>query len=47
MHRSIPFRLASVVAIAAIAAVEIALAALGYVHKLGEGARTATELLSD
>jgi len=33
--------------IACIAAVEIALAALGYVHKLGEGARTATELLRD
>jgi aspartate aminotransferase-like enzyme len=33
--------------IACIAAVEIALAAQGYVHKLGEGARTATELLRD
>jgi aspartate aminotransferase-like enzyme len=33
--------------IACVAAVEIALAALGYVHKLGEGARTATELLRD
>ncbi|MEM7408849.1 MAG: alanine--glyoxylate aminotransferase family protein [Myxococcota bacterium] len=33
--------------IACIAAVEMALASLGYVHKLGEGARTATELLSD
>lgn len=33
--------------IAAVAAIEIALAAVGYVHKLGEGARTATELLRD
>lgn len=33
--------------IAAIAAVEMALAAQGYVHKMGEAARTATELLSD
>ena len=33
--------------IACIAAVEMALAAQGYVHKLGEGARTATELLRD
>ena len=33
--------------IACIAAVEMALASLGYVHKLGEGARIATELLSD
>jgi aspartate aminotransferase-like enzyme len=33
--------------IACIAAVEMALAAVGYVHKLGEGARTATELLRD
>jgi aspartate aminotransferase-like enzyme len=33
--------------IACIAAVEMALAAVGYVHKMGEGARTATELLRD
>jgi aspartate aminotransferase-like enzyme len=33
--------------IAAIAAVEMALAAQGYVHKMGEAARAATELLSD
>ena len=33
--------------IAAIAAVEMALASVGYVHKIGEGARTATELLRD
>lgn len=33
--------------IACIAAIEMALAAVGYVHKLGEGARTATELLRD
>jgi aspartate aminotransferase-like enzyme len=33
--------------IAAIAAVEMALAAVGYVHKVGEAARTATELLRD
>ena len=33
--------------IAAIAAVEMALATVGYVHKIGEGARTATELLRD
>ncbi len=33
--------------IGAIAAVEMSLAALGYVHKLGEGARVATELLRD
>jgi aspartate aminotransferase-like enzyme len=33
--------------IAVIAAVEMALAAQGYVHKMGEGARTATELLGD
>jgi len=32
--------------IAVIAAVEMALAAQGYVHKVGEGARTATELLA-
>lgn len=34
-------------AIAVVAAVEIALAALGWTVKLGEGARTATELLRD
>jgi aspartate aminotransferase-like enzyme len=34
-------------AIAAVAAVEIALAALGWTGKLGEAARTATELLRD
>ena len=33
--------------IACIAAVEMALAAVGYVHKVGEATRTATELLSD
>jgi aspartate aminotransferase-like enzyme len=33
--------------IAAIAAIEMALAAVGYVHKVGEGTRTATELLRD
>ena len=33
--------------IAAIAAVEMGLAAKGYVHKMGEAARTATELLAD
>jgi aspartate aminotransferase-like enzyme len=33
--------------IACIAAIEMALAAVGYVHKVGEGARTATELLRD
>ncbi len=33
--------------IAAIAAVEMALAAQGYVHKMGEAARTATELLAE
>ena len=33
--------------IACIAAVEMALAACGYVHKVGEGVRTATELLRD
>lgn len=33
--------------IGCIAAVEMALAAQGYVHKVGEGARTATELLSN
>ena len=33
--------------IACIAAIEMALAAVGYVHKVGEGTRTATELLRD
>lgn len=33
--------------IAAISAIEMALAAVGYVFKVGEGARTATELLRD
>ena len=33
--------------IACIAAVEMALAAVGYVHKVGEATRTATELLRD
>jgi len=33
--------------IACVAAVEMALGALGYVAKIGEGARTATELLRD
>ena len=33
--------------IAAIAAIEMGLAKEGYVHKVGEGVRTATELLSD
>lgn len=33
--------------IACIAAIEMALAAVGYVHKVGEGARTVTELLRD
>jgi aspartate aminotransferase-like enzyme len=33
--------------IACIAAIEMALAAVGYVHKVGEGTRTATELLQD
>ena len=33
--------------IGAIAALEMSLAALGYAHKLGEGARVATELLRD
>lgn len=33
--------------IACIAAVEMALASVGYVHKVGEGTRTATELLRD
>jgi aspartate aminotransferase-like enzyme len=33
--------------IAAVAAIEMALAAAGYVFKMGEGVRTATELLRD
>jgi aspartate aminotransferase-like enzyme len=33
--------------VACIAAIEMALAAVGYVHKVGEGTRTATELLRD
>jgi aspartate aminotransferase-like enzyme len=33
--------------IACIAAIEMALAAVGYVHKMGEATRAATELLRD